>query len=1629
MSSPFSKLRNASRHSLNVTGTCPAERQSSIGRTALLGTCLLLILLATGWPVLAQNDRPKAPPTQPAEKGDDEPTEKADQPDQTPESTPAKRDNDPDTKPVEAPADETEERPAGSPLGRLLGRLFLGPEEEPETSRGRDKKALRNDPRAPFNTKLTGLLKKAQSQLRSNEVRQCADTLQKLLDLPEDALWEASPGKLISVRTAAQRLLAKLPKEEQERYRLQVSGQAQRELQQAETTGDSAKLAQIATRYFQTEAGYLAADQLASKYLDRGEFGLAARWLEELWQAKAPCTKLPGWRMKAEYVAKQVPTTVLAKLLKSQTATLPDKATIAGQLVDCREWLAKQAGAASPTTPTLDDWPQFFGSARHVGQASAGEPLLLKRWSLPLTSNAAVQNIMDRLIEDLRDSYQTPILTFDPLLVDGKVIFRSLRGVKVADAQTGKLLWTTPDEPSAEDLLAAISAQANQDPFDNVVPNAAQPLRAIVDLLDLDPDQSPSDHPLTHLLFRNANHGLLSSDGSRLFVVEEQSVLSDLQPGRYSTEDLPEADSFGRPLGVNQLTAYDLKTGRSTWEIGGRNLNDPFALPLAGTFLFGPPVAEGGDLFLVNENDGEIRLQVLDPSTGIPRWSQLLAHAQSKISSDIGRQWFTSQVAVADGLIVCPTTVGWLVAVDRTTRNILWAHRYQDTRSDEPFEPQEDAVQPAELTERWTPAPPVIVGNRVVFTPPETRVIVCLNLSDGELLWRHSNDEESIYLAGVFGKQAILVGPQSLRAIDIENKGKTLWTVKYGSKDARPAGRGVAVQERYYLPLTTGELLCINLAVDTKSSERIAARLHLPASKNPEVRQFGNLAMYRGMLLSLGSQGVVAFEPKLSIEAELKRELAANPQSAAAVIRQAELELLQDRNRSALDMLHPLRDVKLTGELRQRYRDASVQALAALVREDLKSRDDEFAELAQWAELPAEKQARDMLQAERLLARQDFKGAFEVYVSFAQSFGQTLVHPSATTNYQVQADRWAGGRLEQLWRGRTEELGPVLDQKVQERAQAAIVGDLEAQNRFLTLFGFHPAAQIVRRRQVEALSQTESWQAAENVLWDLSLDPEQRPWAVERLARLWRQVGLPADAAQSYQRLERDHPAAQLDGGKTVAAILKELRDASQLPLVDTKPLINWRNRDLELSRSGSNFDVAGGARVFPLQGAGLPYFQRHRIQFSHQEARFEVVDVTTEKRNWSIPLRLNEDTVAEEVAANVHGHEVVLYGGGHVTALSPVERRVIWSQPLRGRPSRENTDYIGIEDYGSRGTQRYSAPLRNIVDRSGGPSRFIDPWPLFPQHGTAHFVSNQRYVAYLLRRQLTVLDAATGELAWERNDLPASAVILGGPCIIFVRDPMLGNITAYSALDGSKLEIPKLNSFWKTAIEVVDDDLIRIEPVSAFNFTTGIRLQRFNVLAQSEVWRTTLPKDVKATCISGHRLVLLGTDGQLQICDLKTGVLSPCGALPVKEIRNDTELRVIPTYEQLLVVACQNHRFPDDNHPESFPSMRVQGMVHAFELATGKEQWKQRVEGLHLILERLDDSPVVLFLARKMQRNQPSNWKLSVEAIDRQGGKIVLETTTSVQSNYHQLRLNGPDEFLELRSYNDRVRLSPKRD
>lgn len=1572
---------------------------------ALSGIWSLPEVVAEETPVKqkSESETPKAPPEPAA----------TEQPVQAEPAKPAEEEKPPEQVQGAQPDAQTPK----AMLKNNFWRAIFGFGDEEEEEENGSKKRSKSDPRAPFNSKMTTLFKKAMTHFKAGETRQSLDVLQKLLEAPEDSLYETAPGKLISIRSAAHRLLAQMPGADLEQYRSENSAAAKRQLQQAQAIGSATALAQVANRYFQTDSGFEAANLLVNRHLDRGEYGLAAYWLRELLESHAPVTRTLAWRTKAEFVANKIESATLKALLAKQPP-VDGKTILGGEQVNRVEWLAKIAKPEGIMTPALQDWPQFFGSSKRVGQVADGEPLLMPRWSYPLTFSLAIHEKLTQLDADLRDEDQTPIFTFNPLLVDGKIVFRSYRGVKVLTADTGQVLWETSDDPAVEDVLSASSTDSAESASEGGR-NAFFPNRRITMFQQQELEEVPaSDNPLTHLLYRNANHGLLSSDGQRLFVIEDLSVMTNLQPGQYWGEDLPEEDLLGRPLGINRLAAYDLQSGRSLWEVGGASLNDPFELPLAGSFFFGVPVVDGGDLYVVAEKEGQIRLHALDAATGQPRWSQLIAYSQAKISMDVGRQWFSAPVAVGSGVIVCPTTVGWIVAIDRGTRGILWAYRYQNLASESESEPQDEAVQPAELNERWSAAPPVIVGDRVIFTPPEESRIICLSLSDGQEVWSQPRNS-ALYLAGVFGEEAVIVSESSIRWMNILHPDQR-HTLKFKSTDAHPAGRGVAVRDHYYLPLTNGELLAINL-----KTHKLEGTSFLPSSNQTEQSQFGNLAMYRGMLLSLNPHGLVAFEPKLSIESELQQQLTQNPRSATAAIRKAELELLHRHYPQALDVLRQIEVSEVTAQLRPRYRAALVTTLSALVREDLGARDNEFEELARLVELPVELQSREMLRAERLRHRKDYAGAFQVYAQFAATHGaETLTMPGPVP-WKVRGEQWAAGQIEELLREAPPDAQSALGELVQSAATAVLAQGREHQQAFLNLFGAHRATAAVRKQLVETLVQAQEWQAAENLLTDLEQDSAHSAWAIDRLARLWNQAGFPADAAHFYQLLERRYAANSWQEGKTVAQYLEELRGAGKMPAAVAQPVCDWHNRELEVTRAGCNFDGGGIVKDFNRQGAGLPFFQQHRLQFVPHDPRFEfeIVDARTEKKFWSQPLRTPPEHRSGLVQANLTGHQVVLFQGGSVTAVSPTERRILWSHTMESH---------SVDDELETATADFRTPtaLRSLVGipgLMGGDSGIGDNWGTFTSEGASR-LANQHYACYLSRRQLVVLDARTGRVIWQREGTPLGARLIGGPRVIYLWHPAQDAVTAYRAIDGRELTIPKLAALGKKALGRAGDDFIRAEKTLADGpgRAAGLKLERFDPVAQTVRWSIELPRKTLGTTLSGDRLVLVNPKGQLQLCDLHTGTLTPAGTLPASALRAGHEVYAIPTYDQLLVVAHQNSRFANDRYGNVFPSVRVAGTVHSFDLATGKEQWKQSVSGLHLVLERLDHSPAVLFLARTFEQNG-SSWKLSLLAIDRHKGQILHQSESQVQADFHQMSVNMKDEFIELRSYNDRLRLTPK--
>ncbi len=644
-----------------------------------------------GAPPAAEKPKQEAANDKKAEAAAEDP-KKEEKKEDTPNDKKAdeKKKEDPADQKKDDPKTDDAKKPVRNPLTDLIKRSLTGkptPADPAGTNlptagnvpAGKKSNRHASDPRAPYDKRADDWMRKAQAHVKAGEWKPALELLQRISELPEDTLYRTEGKKWVSLRGEAQRLRGEAPAELLEQYRVQFGGLARQLLAEAVRSGDLAAFGHVAVTYFHTDAGYDAANRLGSLHLDRGEFALAARWFVALWESRTSVTKDPLWRAKAAYALKQAGQADLShEIFDDSIASATASIGLGGQSREPGKWLASATRVPSPAEPPLSDWPIFYGTPRRTGIATGGEPLLLPRWHLDTTDSHPVRAQIEHLMEDLADQSTTPLPMLFPTMVNGKVVFRTLHGVQVIDAATGRPLWQTEEAQPLERVIAGTAGQFDGNMNNGFFPGMVMGVGMRVWNNGAYFGGGNGEYsPLCNLLFRNANFGIVSSDGRQLFVVDDPQFLTNRQPANPFGFD-PSANSLATAAG--RLSSYDLETGRPLWEIGGPANGEAFDLPLAGYFFFGAPVADAGELFVVGEatagdTSGQIRLICLDPRSGEKKWTQLIASSEVAIEKDTGRRWRTAQVAVGDGILVCPTSVGWLIALDRVTHSLLWGYR------------------------------------------------------------------------------------------------------------------------------------------------------------------------------------------------------------------------------------------------------------------------------------------------------------------------------------------------------------------------------------------------------------------------------------------------------------------------------------------------------------------------------------------------------------------------------------------------------------------------------------------------------------------------------------------------------------------------------------------------------------------------------------------------------------------------------------------------------------------------------------------------------------------------------------------------------------------------------------------
>ncbi len=512
-----------------------------------------------------------------------------------------------------------------------------------------------------------------------------------------------------------------------------------------------------------------------------------------------------------------------------------------------------------PGQALAGDWPMYRGNLQRSQLGKSDAPLLEPVWQVSTTTTEPGR----RWLADASRRLGPAAPMFDPntglpvswmthaasgldpanlpagmpLSIGGKLLFRTHAGIQAVDNQTGRPLWHARLGLSLESILADPARKVQLDRWLGMYGG----------------------------LYPNSTQGTLSSDGRLVFAVDDlplpphPSHIMEMQAGKkhyFST--LRDA------IYHNRLVALDAETGAVAWEAGGRTGNVP--AELVDAWFLGPPLPLGNSVYALVEKKQDLSLVCLGCSRGELQWSLPLATAPTSLLLDVSRRVHAVHLAYHDGLLICSTHAGVVVAVNVLSRSLTWAHEYPPLVREENPEAPEGLV-PVPPQEGLKGCAPLIAHDRVVISSPDSDAVRCLQLSDGVLLWKAELAEEDLYVGAVTPEKVLVVGRHGCRALSLAN-GKTVWE----HSTPRPSGQGTLCRGPggdmvYYLPLQSGDVLALNM---DKPGASVQQHRHGSAA-------LGNLVLQDGHLWSQTATAVTAFPPLRQRLARVEEQLKASP--------------------------------------------------------------------------------------------------------------------------------------------------------------------------------------------------------------------------------------------------------------------------------------------------------------------------------------------------------------------------------------------------------------------------------------------------------------------------------------------------------------------------------------------------------------------------------------------------------------------------------------------------------------------------------------------------------------------------------------------------------------------------------
>lgn len=1210
----------------------------------------------------------------------------------------------------------------------------------------------------------------------------------EILAAPRDAFLrsDATGPTRRSLKAEVARLLREQPAAARQAYELLYGPRAASRLAEAIAADDHAAIVAIARRWLETPAGHAAAVIAATVAFENGQTAIATAWLDRL--AAAPIEQ---------------PLRDILASMRAAAATADD-GPLGNRSPDDR---ALARAGESPS-----EWQHDRGDAARNAIVAASRPLLVPRFRVPLVRHPAEARLLDRQREEAAARGVHLMPAGSPVAVDGMVLMQSVWGLVAVDFASGKRLWMQPGGGAA-------ARRGGED-----LPRAA-----------------------TRQVFEDATAAGLVVAAGRVCVIEsptERLTATGLGGG------FPFAQRGQVWNGGNRLVAYDMKRhGAAAWR-----------LPAAGaaTWYLGAPLAVGNDLYVLAEEKGEVRLELIDAGSGVVTWSQPLAEievdqAVTNPGSSLRRMAGLSP-ALADGVLVCPLGVGTVIGIDVASRTLLWAHQYRTTdtlpdggglgglrRLRSAGSAGEDPL-PGRPRDHF----PVIADGRVFLAPSDAQEMVCLDLREGTPVWPEPVSG-GMLIAGVVGRQALVMGGQGIEALDVES-GKPRWKLPWRQVGGHPSGRGIVTPTSLLVPLDSAEVIEVRIADGT-----IAARCPARGGLVP-----GNLIAYRGEVISRGLDSLDVFHQVEALEDRIQTagiERRSPPQLPALqrAYWRGQLDLEQGRVASGL------RDVRTAAETPGLHLPPGAVAEAILFG----MQQDFIAAAPAWrSALAADDAAAGLLSPRQrsvlraavagFLQAGDAGAAWDAAEPLLQSVARDagsrgdsdgLVSDPEDPALRVGESRWLRGRLAEIRNRGSDDLRARIDQ-----AQAA-VGTT--------------AVIATANRPVDA--------------------------------------GLPGDGVSRSDSVTSSDPVPPVDA-------------AAAWPLGEVAIRREQGDRDA-LGELGRTQPLAVPVEAGPgALAAGLT------LAFDAQMQRRILIVRDSHGRRITEPLQIEQAAGRNGVAglpsieAAALGRLLFVRFGGAVMAYDLQGRsgQRLWTFSGGGAAPRE-APFVWRHGAASHGAGSGSVPIGAIITEpdDGGRTDFVRAGRAWPS-GVLHHDGSA----------LVLLDPVRGTPLWERRRLPPATDLVGDETVVTVVATDGRESLVLSMEDGRLLHscmLPsrrlRLGASGRRIVSVRHPEGGPLTEAGAARMVSPVvDIEIFDPVSRQVTTLGSVPGESRAVLPGDDRLVVLEPDGWLTVFDLTAATVAFRARLPEMPAAAG-RLHVVPWEDRYLVIA--GTEFPaDGGHP-----------------------------------------------------------------------------------------------------------------